>query len=324
MAEIARTDNSAKWWRKKKPVEDNAFVKINRVKPATNVAITVFMCFYALLAILPVLLVVMVSITTSESLSTRGFSYFPTSITFTSYKSLFETGSQLVDSYLVTIAASAVTTVLAVLVMTMYAFVLAQKNFSGKKFYTMAIFITMLFSGGMVPSYIINCNVLHLYDTFWILVLPSLVSAFNIIVLRTFINGTIPDEMFDAASIDGATEFRMFFSIVLPLAKAGMATIALFVLVGKWNDYFTAMLYIDNPKLVPLQTMLTRIQQKIDFIKNNSSAAATPDGMRLLESMPTEQTRMAIVVISSLPILFAYPYFQRFFIQGLTIGSVKG
>jgi putative aldouronate transport system permease protein len=182
----------------------------------------------------------------------------------------------------------------------------------------------MLFSGGLVPSYIINVNCLHLYDSFWVLVLPSLVNAFNVIVLRTFISTTIPSEMLDAAQIDGANEFRIYTSIVLPLSKAGLATIALFVLVSKWNEWFTGMLYIDNPKLIPLQTMLTRIQQKIDLIKNNSSIASTPDGMALLDSMPTEQTRMAIVMISTLPILFAYPFFQRYFIQGMTIGSVKG
>ncbi|MBR5010753.1 MAG: carbohydrate ABC transporter permease, partial [Clostridia bacterium] len=110
----------------------------------------------------------------------------------------------------------------------------------------------------------------------------------------------------------------------IPLSKAGLATIGLFVLVGKWNEWFTGMLYIDTPKLVPLQTMLTRIQQQIDFIKNNSSLASSPDGMALLKNMPSEQTRMAILVLTTVPVLFAYPFFQRFFIHGMTIGSVKG
>ncbi len=310
--------------RKQKPIEDNSFAKINRVKPATNIVILAVLIFLAVLTIVPMILVITISLSTNEVLTRQGFTYFPAAMTFNAYENLFKSGSQLVDSYVVTIITSAVTTVLAVLVMTMYGFVLAQKRFEGKKFYTYAIFFTMLFSGGMVPSYIINCNYLGLYDNFWVLILPSLMNAFNVIVLRTFINTTIPDELFDAAAIDGATEFRMFFNIVLPLAKAGMATIGLFVLVGKWNEYFTGMLYIENPKLVPLQTMLTRIQQKIDFIKNNSDIASTPDGMRLLQEMPAEQTRMAIVVLSTAPIIFAYPFFQRFFIQGLTIGSVKG
>ena len=182
----------------------------------------------------------------------------------------------------------------------------------------------MLFSGGLVPSYIINVNVLHMYDSFWILLLSGMVGTFNIIVLRTFITTTIPIELFDAAQIDGASDFTVFFRIVLPLSKAGLATIGLFVLVGKWNEWFTGILYIENPKLTPLQTMLTRIQQKLDYITQNSSYASSPDGLQMLKNMPSEQTRMAIVVITTMPVLFAYPFFQRYFIRGMTIGSVKG
>ncbi len=334
---------------KKKPAEENSFARINRVKPLTNVLLSIFFIILAIGTVLPVLLVVSISISSSESLAYNGFAWIPfsktveaaalkagaselaawfdgvrSSVTFTAYTSLFKTGSQLLDCYKVTIATTVVHTFLSVLTMAAFAFVLAQQRFPGKKFYSIYLLIPMLFSGGMVPSYIINVNYLHLYDTFWILVLPGLVNTFNVIVLRTFIQSTIPIEMFDAASIDGANEFRVFTSIVLPLSKAGLATIALFVMVGKWNEWFTGMLYIDNPKLVPVQTMLTRIQQKLDFIKNNSDYASTPDGQRLLMSMPTEQTRMAILVVSTVPIIFAYPFFQRFFIQGLTVGSVKG
>ena len=276
-----------------KPAEDNSFAKINRVKPLTNVLLSLFFTIMAIGTVVPVLLVVSISISSSTSLAYNGFAFIPSSFDFTAYVGLFKTGSQLLDCYKVTIV-------------------------------TIYLLIPMLFSGGMVPSYIINVNYLHLYDSFWILVLPGLVNTFNVIVLRTFIQSTIPVEMFDAAAIDGANEFRVFRTIVLPLSKAGLATIALFVMVGKWNEWFTGMLYIDNPKLVPVQTMLTRIQQKLDFIKNNSDYASTPDGQRMLMSMPTEQTRMAILVVSTLPIIFAYPFFQRFFIQGLTIGSVKG
>ena len=304
--------------------ESSDFSRINRIKPATNVVFSAILLVIAILTVVPIVLVFIISISSSESLTYNGFSFLPSSISFTAYESLFKTGSQLIDSYIVTIAMTVVTTVLSIMVMSSYAFVLAQQTFAGKKFYTFILFFTMLFSGGLVPSYIINVNYLKLYDSFWILVLPSLVNAFNVIVLRTFISSTIPAELHEAAQIDGANEFRIYTSIVLPLSKAGLATIALFVLVGKWNEWFTGMLYINNPKLIPLQTMLTRIQQKIDFIKNNSNIASTPDGMAMLDSMPTEQTRMAIVVISTLPILFAYPFFQRYFIQGMTIGSVKG
>ena len=303
---------------------DNSFARINRIKPGTNAVFSIVLTFIALLTVLPIVLVVMISISTPESLTYCGFSFFPQSISLTAYVSLFKTGSQLLDSYIITIAMTVVSTCLGLLIMSAFAFVLAQQRFGARKIYTVLLFITMIFSGGLTASYIINVNYLKLYDTFWILVLPGLVNAFNIIVLRTFITTTIPLELFDAAAIDGADDFKVFFRIVLPLAKAGLATIALFLMVNKWNEWFTGMLYIDNPKLVPLQTLLTRIQQKIDFVKNNSDIASTPDGMALLEAMPTEQTRMAIVMISTLPIMCTYPFFQRYFIQGMTVGSVKG
>ncbi|MBQ3763049.1 MAG: carbohydrate ABC transporter permease [Clostridia bacterium] len=304
--------------------ETSSFDRINRIKPLTNMIFSVVMSVVAVLTVVPVALVFIISITSSLSLTMRGFSFVPLSTSFVAYESLFKTGSQLVDSYIITIEVTLLHTVLSVLIMTMYAYVLAQQRFGARKFYTFVVFFTMLFSGGLVPSYIINVNVLHIYDTFWILLLSGMVGTFNIIVLRTFISTTIPIELFDAAQIDGASDFKVFFRIVLPLSKAGLATIGLFVLVGKWNEWFTGMLYIDNPKLVPLQTMLTRIQQRIDFIKNNSSLASSPDGMQMLKNMPSEQTRMAIVVLTTLPVLFAYPFFQRYFIRGMTIGSVKG
>ena len=190
--------------------------------------------------------------------------------------------------------------------------------------YSFFLFFTMLFSGGLVPTYMVNTNLLHLYDSFWIFIFPSMVSAFNVIILRTFIKTTIPDSLFEAAKIDGASDFVVFTRIVLPLFKAGLATVALFSVVARWNDWFTGMLYIENPKLVPLQTMLTSIQQNLDFIKRNAELANTQEGQDLLKSLPSDSARMAIVVISTAPILLAYPFFQRYFVRGLTIGSVKG
>lgn len=302
----------------------SSFSRINRVKPLTNICFSAIMMLAAVLTVIPILLVFTVSISSGASITRKGFSYIPAEVSFVAYETLFKTGSQLVDSYLITIASTLLSTFLGLTIMSMLAFVLAQERFPCKGIYTFLLFFTTLFSGGLVPSYIINVRYLHLYDSFWILVLPSMLSAFNVFILRTFINSTIPTALFDAAKIDGANDFTVYFRIVLPLFKAGLATIGLFCVVGKWNEWFTGMLYIENPKLVPLQTVLTRIQQKIDFIKNNSSYASTPEGAEMLRTMPTEPTRMAIVVISTLPILFAYPFFQRFFINGLTIGSVKG
>ncbi len=148
-------------------------------------------------------------------------------------------------------------------------------------------------------------------------------SVYNVIILRTFILTTIPDTLFEAARIDGAGHFRIYVSIVLPLFKAGIATIALFNVVSRWNDWFTGMLYIKKASLIPLQTMLKNIQDNIDFLKQNAQIAGTPDGIAFLNSLPDQNLRMACTIIVIIPILCAYPFFQRYFVQGLTMGSVK-
>lgn len=300
--------------------------KLTRIPAGWNIFLLAVLIVIAFIVVIPLALVVIISLSSSESISTIGYSFFPTSYSTQAYENLLTggLGTQIFKSYIVTIAQAVLGTALSIFVMSLYAYVLAQKQFKCRKFYTIILFITMLFGGGMVPSYIVNTRYLALYDSFWIFILPGLVSAYSIIILRTFITSTIPDAMFDAARIDGANDFVIYARIVMPLFKAGLAVAALWAIVGRWNDWFTATLYIENPNLIPLQTMLTRIQKNIDFIKNNSALKASPSGMQMLKDIPGESTRMAIVIISTIPILFAYPFFQRYFVQGITVGSVKG
>ena len=278
----------------------------------------------ALLIVLPLILVVIISFSSAESIVFNGYTFFPSKFTLDAYKNLAKTGAQIKNSYIITVFYTFTGTALSLFVMSMFSFVLAQKKFPARKALTFYVFFTMLFSGGLVPSYIMNVRYLHLNDTIWIFLLPGIVNAFYIIILRTFIQTTIPDSLIEAATIDGANDFTIYYKIVLPLSKAGLATIGLFSLVGRWNDWFTGMLYIENPKLIPLQTMLYKIQKDIEFIKSNAEISDSVMGLELLRSMPTESTRMAITIIATIPILFAYPFFQRYFIKGLTIGSVKG
>lgn len=296
----------------------------NQISRGWNALFLVILGFACLLVLLPVALVVIVSFSTAESIANIGYSFIPQGWDTVAYQSIFAAGTQIVNSYKVTIAHTALGTFLSLLVMSLYAYVLAQPNFPARNFYTYILFFTMLFSGGLVPHYIVNVRYLHLYDSFWIFIFPSLVNAFNVIILRTFIQTTIPYSLFEAAKIDGASDFRVYGQIVLPLFKAGLATVALFNVVSRWNDWFTGMLYIENPKLVPLQTMLTNIQNTIDFFKNNAEEAASAEMQEILRNMPSTSTRMAIMVISTAPMLAAYPFFQRYFITGMTIGSVKG
>lgn len=295
----------------------------NQIKTGWNVLFSIILCLISLLMLIPLILVVIVSFSSEGSIALKGFSFFPTEWTLEGYLYLAKMGDQILASYKITIIITLVGTLMSLFVMTMYAYVLAQKNFVFRKFFMWILFFTMLFSGGLVPSYIMNVRYLHINDSIWIFLLPSLVSVYNVIILRTFILTTIPDTLFEAARIDGAGHFRIYVSIVLPLFKAGIATIALFNVVSRWNDWFTGMLYIKKASLIPLQTMLKNIQDNIDFLKQNAQIAGTPDGIAFLNSLPDQNLRMSCTIIVIIPILCAYPFFQRYFVQGLTMGSVK-
>jgi putative aldouronate transport system permease protein len=267
--------------------------------------------------------VAVISFSSTMSIAEKGYTYFPSEWSLQAYTYLLRTGDQLVDSYIITIFYTAAGTAASLVVSTLYAYVISQRIFVFRRFLTWLCFFTMLFGGGLVPSYILNVRYLHLNDTVWVFILPSLMNAFNVIILRTFLKTAIPEALFESARIDGAGHFAIYFRIVLPLFKAGIATVGLFNVVGRWNDWFTGMLYIEKSKLVPLQTMLIRLQNTIDFIKQNAAMRATPDGINYIRSMPSDNMRMACTLVIILPMLFAYPFFQRYFIAGLTVGSIK-
>ena len=298
--------------------------RFNSISRTSKAIFCIVLGIISLLMIVPMVLVLIVSFSSDASISYNGFTFFPSEWSLEGYRYLGKMGDQVVNSYKITLFYTIVGTLMSLTVMSLYAYVLAQPRFKHRQVFTWILFFTMLFSGGLVPSYILYVQYLNIYDTVWVFLLPRLVSAYNVIILRTFIQTTIPDTLFEAAKIDGAGHWRIFVQIVLPLFKAGLATIALFNVVSRWNDWFTGLLYIQNPKLVPIQTMLQKIQDQLDFLKNNSEFASTPDGIQMLKSLPTQSLRMACVVIVVLPVLAAYPFFQRYFVQGLTIGSVKG
>lgn len=298
--------------------------RFNSLPQGWNIAFSVVLGLISILMLAPMVLVIIVSFSSEASISRIGYSFMPAEWSLSGYAYLFKIGDQVGQSYIVTIFYTVAGTLMSLTVMTLYAYVISQRNFRGRKFFTWILFFTMLFGGGLVPSYILNTKYLNLYNTIWIFLLPSLVSAYNVIILRTFIQSTIPESLFEAARIDGAGHFRIYGNIVLPLFKAGIATIGLFNVVSRWNDWFTGMLYIQDARLVPLQTLLQKIQDQIEFLKTNAAVASTPDGLELLRNLPTNSLRMACTVIIVAPILMAYPFFQRYFVSGLTIGSVKG
>ena len=259
--------------------------QLNRINWKWNLVFNIVLGIFALLFLLPVFLIVIVSFSSTESINQVGYNFFPVEWSMEGYYYTFKMGSQLVYSYLVTIANSVIGTALGLLIMSMYAYVICQKRFWLERGLTWYLFFTMLFGGGLVPSYILNVRYYHLKDTFWILLISGLLNAYWVIILRTFIKTSIPEALFDSARIDGAGHFTIFFRIVCPLFKAGLGTIGLFSFVARWNDWFTGMLYIENNRLVPLQTLLTQLQNNVDYLKANSRIASTPGGLEMLKNL---------------------------------------
>lgn len=296
----------------------------NEISGRWNFLINIFLLLPFIACILPIWLVYSVAFSSENSVAKNGYQLIPKEFTLSAFEYYLKVGDQVWTSYRVTIVVTIVGTLTAILVISMLSYVLSRNDFRYRNILSFMVLFTMLFNGGLVSSYIINVTLFHLDDTIFILILPQLINAFYVIVLRTFYKTTIPDSIIESANIDGAGEFTIFFKIVFPLSKPGLATVGLFVLIGYWNDWFAGLLYIMNPKLVPIQTLLTRIQNSLEFIKQNSELANSAAGVDLAVNAPTESGRMALTVLVMTPILFAYPFFQKYFVKGLTIGSVKG
>lgn len=224
----------------------------------------------------------------------------------------------LQNSY-ATIFITIIGTVIGVFLMSTFAYTLSRKTYAYRGFLSRYSLIPMLFSGGMIGNYIVVVNVLGLRNSIWALILPLCMSTFSIMVLKTFYQMSVPEALIESVYIDGASEWLIYFKIVLPLSLPGIATIALFLTLGYWNDWFSALLYTDNNQLVPLQYLLMKMENNIEFIANNAGKM----GMTQTGALPTETIKMAVVVVATLPILIAYPFFQKYFIGGLTVGAVK-
>ena len=231
----------------------------------------------------------------------------------------FRNLDQMLRAYGVTIFYSITSTLLSTLVMALLAYPLSRPNFLWKRQLNFFVYFTMLFSGGMVPTYLLITKTLHLNNTIWVYILPSLVSAFNVMIIRTNYR-SLPGELVEAAKIDGASELFICFKIMMPLTKPGLASVAFLYLVGKWNDWITSSLYIKNPDLYSLQYLLQRLLSEMDFLKN----AAELGGMDLSVTPPTETMRFAMALAAAGPVLVIFPFFQKYFAKGMTIGGVKG
>ena len=239
------------------------------------------------------------------------------------YGYLLKQGALIIRALGVSLFVTIVGTVLGTLLTTLMGYVLSRPDYKLNGFLTMLVFIPMVFNGGLVSTYFIVSQFLHLKNTLWALILPLSVSSFNVVICRTFFKTTIPEELIESAKMDGATQFKIFFQIVLPISLPVIATIGLFLCFAYWNDWYQSMLYIDNQRLYSLQALLNAIMTNINMLAQNAATmgASMAD---MVANMPKEAARMAIVVIIVLPIACAYPFFQKYFISGLTVGAVKG
>lgn len=295
--------------------------KINSFHPITNGLMYIILGLFTFVCLFPFLYVIVISFTDELSIIKNGFQLIPDSWNFDAYRYLWQMKDQLLQSYGVTIFITIVGTVISVMMIAFYAYAISRQQFAYRKFFTFFAFFTMLFGGGLVPSYIVITQFLGLKNTIWALILPLAMNVFYLIIMRTFFIRSVPESILESARIDGASELRIFFQIVFPLSLPGIATIALFSTLGYWNDWFQALLYIDVPNLVPLQSLLMKIEGNLEYMRLNSDVSSTQAD--LFNAIPADAAKMAMVVIATLPIAVAYPFFQKYFISGLTIGGVK-
>ena len=289
----------------------------------SSVIINLFFCLGSLLFILPFVLIIAASFTKESSLVSEGYKLIPSEFSLEAYRYVFRSPQQLLDSYKITIIYSVVATFLGVIVMSMLAYPLSRPNYKYKKIVTFFIFFTMLFSGGLVPTYIWMTRYLHMGDTIWVYILPFLVNAFHVIVIRTFFQG-LPSALMESAKIDGASELQTFFKIVLPLSKPVIATISLLTLLARWNDWNTALIYIKSTKLYSLQYLLQKILREAEFVKNMAESSPVAGIDFNASNLPSITIRFAMCMVAAGPMLVVFPFFQKYFAKGLTVGAVKG
>lgn len=271
--------------------------------------------------IIPFILVISISFTDDRAILENGYQFIPPVFSTKAYNYIFQAPMLLLRAYGVTIFTTVVGTALSLLVTAMLGYVVSRRDFRYRNPVTFFIFFTMLFNGGLVPSYILITQYLKMGNTIWALIIPSLVSPFYIMIMKGFLS-KMPFEIIESAKVDGARELLIFFRIVLPLSAPALATLGLFISFGFWNSWFNALLYIDNEKLVPLQLLLVRILQSIEFLTSNSEFVSQ-FGVDT-SNLPTLSARMAMAILAGLPMVFIFPFFQKYFVQGLTVGSLKG
>ncbi|MDR2045006.1 MAG: carbohydrate ABC transporter permease [Clostridium sp.] len=297
--------------------------ELNAVSLPAELAINLVFILFCGLCIVPFIFVVIISFTSQESIRQIGYSFLPAQWSLEAYSYVMKLGQQLWVSYFNSFLVTVLGTLFSVTICIMYSYALFRKDFKYRTFFAFFSFFTMLFGGGLAPTYMVCKQLLGLSDSYMAIIVPMLVNPFNFIIMRTFFQSSVPEELIEAAAIDGSGEYNTLVRIIVPISKPGIATIALLNALAYWNEWFIPMLYIRKEQYIPLQYLLQRMQNNVQFLAQNSSMLGA-EASKIAINLPSATLRMALVVLIVVPIAFAYPFFQRYIISGLTIGSVKG
>ncbi len=285
-----------------------------------NRVATIILTFLVIVTLLPIVLLVIASFTKEQVLVQNGYTFFPKALSLDAYYYMVKQGAVIVRSYGVSFLVTVLGTVMSVVVTTTLAYPMARKSFRYKNVLSFFVFFTMLFNGGMVPSYIMWNRFFHIKNTLWALIIPNyMVTAFNVILVKNFYQNNVPDALVEAAQIDGASELKTFYRIMFPLSRPVVATISLFTGLCYWNDWTNGLYYVDNEKLFSIQLLLMKIMNNIQALKANTALMGTGT-----VELPGTSVRMAMAFVGILPILIVYPFVQKYLVEGVVIGAVKG
>ncbi|MCI9255472.1 MAG: carbohydrate ABC transporter permease [Lachnospiraceae bacterium] len=285
-----------------------------------NRVATIILTFLVIVTLLPIVLLVIASFTKEQVLVQNGYTFFPKALSLDAYYYMVKQGAVIVRSYGVSFLVTILGTVMSVAVTTTLAYPMARKSFRYKNVLSFFVFFTMLFNGGIVPSYIMWSRFFHIKNTIWALIIPNyMVTAFNVILVKNFYQNNVPDALVEAAQIDGASELKTFYSIMFPLSRPVVATISLFTGLCYWNDWTNGLYYVDNEKLFSIQLLLMKIMNNIQALKANTALMGTGT-----VELPGTSVRMAMAFVGILPILIVYPFVQKYLVEGVVIGAVKG
>ncbi len=293
--------------------------KIDTFEFGCNIVLSIL----SISCIVPIILLIVSSFTDNATIDLYGYSFFPRKFSFAAYQYLYEKSSIITRSYGITLIITFVGTTVNLIMTAMLAYPLSRKDYPLRKVQMFIVFFTMLFNGGLVPTYLIYTTFFNLKNTILGLIIPGLLmNGFNVILMRTFFSSNIPPAIIESASIDGAGEMRIFLRIIAPLSLPILATVGLLAGVNYWNDWYNGLIYITDPKLYSLQNLLNRMLQEIQFLATSTTGA--DQAAENISKIPSTTVRMAIAVVGALPILMIYPFFQKYFAKGIVMGAVKG